>query len=59
MYNTGKISGCKNHANLNQVTGGIVGRIAGSITVSNCINYGDIQNGVGGIVGNSNGTNWE
>ena len=64
MYNTGKISSCKNYANLNyanlnQVRGGIVGSIVGSITVSNCINYGDIQNGSGGIVGASNGTDWD
>ena len=59
MYNTGRISNCKNYADLDTVYGGIVGRITGSITVSNCINYGDIQNGKGGIVGTSNGTDWE
>ena len=51
MYNTGKISGCKNYANLNHVSGGIVGSITGK--VQNCYNAKMVKGDrvVGGIVG--------
>ncbi len=59
MYGTGKISNCKNHADIEQTRGGIVGIIAGSIIIRDCINYGNLDNASGGIVGSSNGRDWE